>query len=141
MNENNNNPISRRAALGAIAGVTAIGMAQTSCEAKDSGPSFQNLSPILDEYHRLRPLFEQERQKFPESSKTFDYWRGKNGKAIIALGPAIIPLLIAELRKGDFFFNVPLELITNVDIATALDQSEQAKAELWLKWWDAGKVT
>jgi len=44
-------------------------------------------------------------------------WDGPHGKAIIALGPGIIPYLIQQLRKGDFVFIVPLKLITNVDIS------------------------
>ena len=94
------------------------------------------LSDIQKEYKRLLPLWQKEREQFSPSSNTADYWDGPHGKSIIALGPAIIPELIAELRKGDFFFNVPLARITKVKIATSVSMSEQEKSQLWLKWWE-----
>jgi hypothetical protein len=60
------------------------------------------------------------------SSNTYDYWKGPHGKAIIALGPATIPFLIQALRRAEFLFNVPLALITKVDIANGEYASEQA---------------
>ncbi len=97
------------------------------------------MSDVEREYRRLRPLWQEERKQFSLSSKSDDYWKGPHGKAIIALGPAIIPYLIKELRKGDLLFVVPLELFTNVDITDGSYDSEQASAKFWLKWWDSGR--
>ena len=140
MNANHKSDITRRVALGTIAGLGAAGLVRGG----DKPPTHANrppekMSKIEEEYRRLRPLFEEERKQFAESSNSHDYWKGPHGKAIIALGPAIIPYLIQELRKGDFFFNVPLARITNADITSNNLGSEQDNARLWLKWWDGGK--
>lgn len=109
-------------------------------DAKSKAETPKTLKQLQAEYSRLLPLWQQERQEFGSSSNTYDYWKGARGKAIIELGPAIIPLLIHELRKGDFFFNVPLALITKIDIASGkgLAFSEQEKARLWIEWWGLG---
>ncbi len=57
---------------------------------------------VEKEYRRLLLLWQKEREKFSLSSNTYDYWEGPSGKGIIALGPAIIPYLIQELRNGGF---------------------------------------
>ena len=36
--------------------------------------------------------------------------------------------------------NVPIEAITRADIADGEILSEQAKAKLWLQWWDSAKT-
>ncbi len=131
--------IARRAvlaALGGMATMVATARAQTSGGTRRLS---EKLRTVDDEYRRLLPLWQEERKQFRQSSSTYDSWKGPHGQAIIALGPAIIPHLIRELRKGDFWFNVPLALITKVDIANGDYKSEQANAELWLKWWDSGK--
>ena len=108
----------------------------TDDEPAASPESLKTLEQIENEYSRLLPLWHEERKEFSSSSSTYDYWKGPHGRAIIKLGPAIIPQLIKELRKGDFFFNVPLTLITNVDISNGkLFVSEQEKAKLWIDWW------
>jgi len=71
------------------------------------------------------------------SSNTFDYWKGPHDKAIIALGPGIIPYLIKQVKAGDFWFNVRLALITHVDIANGKYDSEQANSKLWVEWWES----
>ncbi len=106
----------------------------------DKSPSRKVEAPrdwkdVQQDLRRLLPLWQEERKRFALSSNTADSWQGPHGKAIVALGPAILPALIQELRRGDFFFNVPLALITRVDIANGKDLSEQDKAALWLEWW------
>ena len=96
---------------------------------------------VDDAYRRLLPLWQEERRQFLHSSNTYDSWKGPHGRAIIALGPAVIPHLIQGLRQGDFWFNVPLALITKVDIANGEYHSEQASSALWLAWWDGAKDT
>ena len=140
MNLNPPSEITRRAALGAVAGLVAAGSATADDKPPtDVAKGRVKMSTAEEEYRRLRPLFEEERKRFSELSNTHCYWTGPHGKAIIALGPAIIPQLIQELRKGDFFFNVPLEYITNADITHEHGGSEQEHAKLWLQWWDGGK--
>ncbi len=130
----------RRAVLAgfaALAGWLTAGHAAARMAAVRPRTATPSMKSVDDEYRRLLALWQEERQRFAVSSNTHDYWKGPYGKAIVALGPAIIPHLIAELRKGDFFFNAPLALITKVDIANGESTSEQANAALWLKWWDA----
>ena len=143
MNLNPTSEITRRAALGRHGrfGCQRLGRCRrqtAGLKTAANGPG-KHGETFEAEYRRLRPLFEEERKQFAESSKTYNYWKGPHGKAIIALGPAIIPQLIQELRKGDFFFNVPLARITNADITNDTFGSEQDNAKLWLKWWDGGK--
>lgn len=99
---------------------------------------FKSLAKIQQEYDRLLPLWQEERKQYSLSSNTYDYWKGQHGKAIIALGPAIIPQLMREVRKGDFFFNVPLAQITHINITDGNWISEQEASLLWLAWWDQG---
>jgi hypothetical protein len=134
--------ITRRTMLATLSGIAAVSTGiKTVAAAEPSSelprrPS-RKISKVEKEYLRLLPLWQGERKQFSPSSDTHDYWRGPHGRAIIALGPAIIPYLIQELRRGDFFFNVPLEWITNADISNGnTDLSEQDNAQLWLKWWD-----
>jgi hypothetical protein len=93
------------------------------------------------EYRRLLALWQVERAQLAVavSSNTDQAWRGPSGRALIALGPAIFPFLIQELRKDDFWFNVPLARITRVEIDDDANLSEQDKAKLWLQWWDSAK--
>src|SRR5882672_9817232 len=137
MNRNHTPHAARRAvlvALGGMAAVFATGQSAAGQTGTGDRPTEIKLRNVDDEYRRLLPLWQAERKQFSHSSNTYDYWKGPHGKAIIALGPAIIPQLIRELRKGDFWFNVPLALITKVDVANGEYKSEQANAELWLKW-------
>jgi len=122
-------------------GGVATGQSAAGQTGTGDRPSETKLRNVDDEYRRLLPLWQAERKQFSHSSNTYDYWKGPHGKAIIALGPAILPHLIRELRKGDFWFNVPLALITKVDVANGEYKSEQANAELWLKWWDSARNT
>jgi hypothetical protein len=132
------------AALAGMAGMIAAGRAVAVARPTSGAavrPGKLKIRSVDDEYGRLLPLWQEERKQFLHSSNTYDSWKGPHGRAIIALGPAIIPHLIQRLRQGDFWFNVPLALITKVDIADGAYKSEQANSELWLKWWDSGKDT
>lgn len=107
-------------------------------EAADTHDRPRKMSEVQKEFERLLPLWQEERKQFGASSNTSDYWNGPHGKAIIALGPAVIPYLIQQVKSGDFWFNVPLALITKVDIANGKYKSVQANSRLWLEWWEAG---
>lgn len=130
--------VARRGALAMLGGIAAI-LAGGRADAKSAGRDRPKMRAVEDEYRRLLSLWQTERRRFAMSSDTHDSWKGPHGKAIIALGPAIIPYLIQELRKGDFVFNVPLALITKVDITNGAYTSEQASSQLWLAWWDGAK--
>jgi hypothetical protein len=134
----------RRAVLAALGGMVAMFADGGAAAGRTSGasprPGKWEMRKVEDEYRRLIPLWQAERQRLLASSNTYDYWKGPHGKAIVSLGPAIIPHLIQELRKGDILFNVPLALITKVDIANGEYVSEQANSALWLKWWDNAKA-
>jgi len=143
MDEHHPPVITRRSALascGAIAGLTALCSAcADKKKAPDADPPSRKLSQLREEFERLLPLWQEERKKYDLSSNTYDYWKGPHGKAIIALGPAIIPYLIQQVKAGDFWFNVPLALITNVDVANGKYVSEQANAKLWVEWWESAQ--
>jgi len=66
----------------------------TDKEPIESEPRRKTMSQVQKEYERLLPLWQEERKDYRLSSNTRDYWMGPNGKAIIALGPAIIPFVI-----------------------------------------------
>jgi hypothetical protein len=130
------------AVLAGLAGMIAAGRTAAAAEppaGTSRGPGVPGLRTVESEYRRLLPLWQAERQQFRHSSNTYDYWKGPHGRAIVALGPAVLPHMMQELRKGDFLFNVPLALITKVDIADGDYKSEQANSALWLKWWDSAK--
>jgi hypothetical protein len=128
----------RRAVLAALAGAagTIAGMEPAQARDADARPGTAHMRAVQAEYRRLIALWQEERKSFAYSSNTNDYWSGPHGRAIVALGAAVIPQLINEVRKGDFFFNAPLAMITGIDIADGGARSEQAKSVLWLKWWD-----
>ena len=125
----------RRALLSVFGGLSVMAGAMCT-NAEDKARRWTRIEEIENEYRRLLSLRQQERKQFYKSSDTHAYWQGPNGRRIIALVPAVIPYLILELRKGDFFFNVPLELITGIDVSNRRDMSEQEKSGLWLKWWN-----
>ncbi len=136
--------VARRAVLTSLAGaagaIAGIGPAAARAPGARARPATSSMRAIQAEYRRLLPLWREERARFAHSSNTRDYWSGPHGQAIIALGAGIIPQLIQEIRKGDFLFNVPLAMVTRMDIADGEARSEQAKATLWGEWWDAGGV-
>jgi hypothetical protein len=140
MNPDHGAAVGRRAVLAALGGGAGLiaGMEPAPAQARgaDARPSTSPMRTVQAEYRRLIPLWQEERKGFAYSSNTHDYWSGPHGRAIVALGAAVIPQLIQEVRKGDFFFNVPLTMIVGVDIADGQFGSEQAKSALWLKWWD-----
>jgi hypothetical protein len=132
--------LARRAALTALAGMAAmIGIGRGAGARPSQRRGETRMRAVDDAFRRRLPLWQVERRQFALSSDTHDSWKGPHGKAIIGLGPAVIPHLIAQLRGGDFFFNVPLASITGVDITNGEYASEQANAALWLAWWDGGK--
>ena len=132
--------LARRAALTALAGMAAtVGIGQGADGRTPQRRGETRMRAVDDAFRRLLPLWQAERKQFAFSSNTRDSWNGPHGKAIIALGPAVIPHLITQLRGGDFFFNVPLAAITGVDITNGEYVSEQASVVLWLAWWDGAK--
>ncbi len=52
------------------------------------------------------------------------------------VGPRHYPVPDSQVKEGDFFFNVPLALITKVEMA---EGSEQANSKMWVKWWEAAE--
>lgn len=143
MNSERTPEITRRSMLVSFGGI-ATGLAArqamaTDKESIESEPRRKTMSQIQKEYERLLPLWQEERKAYRFSSNTRDYWTGPHGKAIIALGPAIIPFIIQQLKAGDFFFNVPMDVIIGVEIADKTTMSEQARSKLWIEWWEAAR--
>jgi hypothetical protein len=132
----------RRGVLAAAGGLSVWGTALDATVSADEPDTQapQSLEKIQNEYQRLLPLWQKEREQFRFSSNTADYWKGPHGKSLIALGPAIIPQLIRELRAGDFFFNIPLETITKFDVTNGKSLSEQDKSRQWIAWWENGSA-
>jgi len=128
-------------AFGGLAAMSA-GTQRRAADRKpvSSEDKLVRISKITSEWQRLLPLWREKDTEKPIQAIE-NLWDGPHGKAIIALGPGIIPYLIQQLRKGDFVFIVPLKLITNVDISNGKDSSLPditipEIAKLWLKWWD-----
>ena len=135
MSSNRAAELTRRSMLAsscAMAATTAL-----PADAAVDGPPHTKMSKVRQEFERLLPLWQVEREQFSNSSCSSDYWQGPHGKAIIALGPAIIPNLLQQIKAGDHFFNVPMEIITDVDITNGEYESEQASSKLWVQWWEA----
>lgn len=144
MNSQVTSHVTRRGLLSAAGSASLLALFRPAevlaTDVDDKSPSCKveasrDWKDVDKDLRRLLPLWQEERKLFVLSSNTADSWQGPHGKAIVALGPAILPALIHELRRGDFFFNVPLALITRIDIANGKDLSEQDKAALWLEWW------
>lgn len=144
MNSHDTSRVTRRDLLAAAGSASLLALSRPAevfaTDVADESPSRQVEAPrdwkvVQQDLRRLLPLWQEERRQFVLSSNTADSWQGPHGKAIIAPGPAILPALIQELRRGDFVFDVPLARITRVDIANGKDLSEQDKAALWLEWW------
>lgn len=142
MESNCANTLSRRSLLASAAGSAGAALVNSAAVAdeqtKETKPRVRNMSEVKAEFDRLLPLWQKERKQYIYSSDTFDYWQGPHGKAIIALGPAIIPFLIQQVKGGDFWFNVPLFHFTQVDISDGKLDSEQADSKRWVEWWDIG---
>lgn len=134
--------LTRRSLLASVGGIAGAALVHQAAadekEVGDTEPRPHNISEVRKEFERLVPLWQEERKECILSSQTLDYWKGPHGKSIIALGPAIIPYLIQHVKTGDFWFNVPLAMLTKVDIANGEYVSEQAKSKLWVSWWEAG---
>lgn len=77
-----------------------------------------------------------EREDYSHHSHTAMYWTGPTGKAILAMGPRILPLIVKELRNGDFFFNHPMQVFAGFLLGGIDLDSEQARSRLWIKWYD-----
>ncbi len=144
MNPDDGVAVARRAVLTALGGaagaIAGIGSAAARAPGAPARPAASHMRAIQAEYQRLLPLWRQERARFAHSSNTRDYWSGPHGRAIVALGAAIIPQLMREIRNGDFLFDVPLAMITGVDVANGETVSEQAKSALWLRWWEEARA-
>ena len=134
--------MTRRLLLASVGGLTSVVLVHpTVADDKDESDSydvFRKISDVRKEFERLLPLWQEERKKTRPGGKTNAYWTGPHGRAIIALGPGIIPYLIQQVKSGDIFFNVPLRLITKIDIG---GESHEHRSKLWVEWWEAGKNT
>lgn len=87
-------------------------------------------------FEKLRSEWQAEKERHKYSSRTDDYWQGKAGKEIIAMGKRALPFVMEEIKKGDFFFNIPAYKITGIKMK---GKSEQEKSKEWVKWWEENK--
>lgn len=97
----------------------------------------------LREYRELRKKWEGEARKASFSSDTHDYWTGPSGRSLVAMGRRALPLVILEIRAGDFFFNVAAAGIAGPTVDRVVrgeaPGSEQSVASRWAAWWEAVK--
>ena len=136
--------LSRRSLLRTVGGIAAVAVVSQAVAEEKNAPDSDRVPPkmseVRKEFERLLPLWQKERKAYGLSSNSYDYWKGPHGKAIIALGPAITPFLIQQVKAGEFLFNVPLALIAKVDIANGRYDSEQANSKLWVQWWETART-
>jgi hypothetical protein len=89
------------------------------------------------EFNELKKQWDKEAPTY--SSNTYDYWKGEAAKAIVNMGKRALPFVFDEIQKGNFFFNVAAERITQVRLRDERHQSEQALSKLWINWWHQNK--
>lgn len=90
------------------------------------------------EFIKLKDQWEAESPQL--SSNTYDYWKTQAGKKIISMGKRALPLVMNEIREGNFFFNVAAERITNISLRSGEPSgSEQQYSEKWVEWWEKNK--
>ncbi len=77
------------ASLGGIAGAsTVIGTKARADDESDSYARPGNLSEVKKEFDASAATWQEERKQFANLSKTYGYWKGPYGKAIIRVGPS-----------------------------------------------------
>jgi len=84
----------------------------------------------------LKAKWDLEVKQYDYSSNTHDYWQGEAGEKIIAMGKKALPFIMEELEQGNFFFNVPAEIITGKTLEAP---SAQETSKKWLEWWEENK--
>jgi len=86
------------------------------------------------EFNRLKKQWKAEQPRW--SSNTGDYWETPAGKKIISMEKKALPFIMEEICRGNFFFNVPAEKITNISFRSRNTiKSEQHYAKKWAEWW------
>lgn len=94
----------------------------------------------INKYIDLRTQLAQEFIDHRYSSRTKDYWQDPAGQQIIALGKKVLPFIMLEIERGDFFFNVAAREITGIAMQKENEfASEQEYAIRWAAWWKKNK--
>ena len=96
----------------------------------------QELSSLRKEFDALKKQWMVERKEFRFHSQIERYWDGPIGKQILDMGPRILPLIVKELRGGDFFFNYPMRVFAGFLLGGHDLDSEQHRSKLWIQWYD-----
>jgi hypothetical protein len=98
-------------------------------------PSPQPAEPIEQRFERLAARWRDETSHFSSSTRMAEH---PAYQEIIALGPAVVPLLLRDLaRQPDHWFTA-LKAITGANPVDPADRGRVEKmAEAWLRW---GKV-
>lgn len=127
--------------LTALAGAAVPSLVLTQSSAQDDGgkkhqelPS--ELKSLRKEFEKLKKQWMVERKQYAMYSQIERYWDGPIGKQIIAMGPCVLPLFVKELRRGNFFFNYPMQVVAGFLLGGPDLDSEQARSKLWIKWHD-----
>lgn len=111
MNSQVTSHVTRRGLLSAAGSASLLALFRPAevlaTDVDDKSPSCKveasrDWKDVDKDLRRLLPLWQEERKQFVLSSNTADSWQGPHGKAIVALGPAILPALIHELRPRRF---------------------------------------
>ena len=78
--------------------------------------------------------------KVQVSSRTSAYTDNEPYAAIVALGRPALPLIIADIERGQFFLNEAAGRISGVDVRKLYPDEkvvgEQDVSRLWVRWWN-----
>ncbi len=111
-------------------------MSSTKTEHSSPGTSHQALPTLSkDLERRFRELVTRWRAEVAPLSSTSARVRHQAYRSIIALGPAVVPLLLRELEEQPNHWFAALRSLTGTDPVPPADRGQIARmTEAWIKW-------
>ncbi len=114
--------------------ITVILIFNSSILFADQDTSYQQAKA---QFYELKIQWDKEGPKY--SSNTKDYRKGDAAKSILKMEKKALPFIFSAIEKGNIFFNVAAEKITQITLKNESINSEQAHSKLWMKWWTQNK--
>ena len=113
-------------------------MSQAKTESSSAEPSHQAQSPLLkgaDLERRFHELVSEWRAEVAPLSSSTARVQHPAYRAIIALGPAVVPLLLRELEQRPNHWFAALRSLTGADPVPLADRGRiRAMTEAWVTW-------
>jgi len=113
-------------------------MSQAKTEPSSAEPSHQAQSPLLkgsDLERRFHELVSEWRAEVAPLSSSTARVQHPAYRAIIALGPAVVPLLLRELEQRPNHWFAALRSLTGADPVPLADRGRiRAMTEAWVTW-------